>query len=97
MAARRTRQQRALDFRQCAFCAFDLATGEGERACHYYDCPYLPDELDVRCPTCRYNSYTGDGNPACGDDLDCDFLRNVAPERVRTLNAWLEAGSAPSP
>jgi hypothetical protein len=30
-----------------------------------------------------------DGNPACGDDPDCDFAHDIAPQRVRALEAWL--------
>ncbi len=37
------------EFRQCPHCDLDLATGEGERACAWGDCPYLPEELDVYC------------------------------------------------
>lgn len=89
--ARRSRMDRAMAFRQCGFCSYDLATGEGERGCHYYGCPSLPEELDVKCPTCLYNFYTDDGNPGCTDPPACYFARVVAPERVRNLGAWLEA------
>ena len=89
MLSRRTPMERALAFQQCPLCALDLATGEGERGCHYYECPYLPEELDVSCPTCRYNFVTDDGNPDCSDPPDCDFARVTAPERVRTLQSWL--------
>ena len=82
--------QRTLAFRQCEFCAYDLATGEGERGCHYYECPYLPEELDVRCPVCTYNFYTQDGNP-CDTPVHREFAREVAPQRVANLEAWLEA------
>lgn len=82
--------ERALEFRQCSWCAYDFATDEGERGCHHYDCPYLPEQLDVRCPTCLYNFFVDDGNPGCGDPPDCEFSRDIAPERVSLLSTWLE-------
>ena len=89
MLSRRSPVERALAFQQCPQCALDLATGEGERGCHYYECPYLPEELDVRCPTCLYNFFTDDGNPECHDPPNCKFARLTAPERVQTLQSWL--------
>ncbi len=85
-----TLSEEARRFLRCEGCGYDFRTDLGERACHYYECPSLPEELDVWCPTCRYNFMTDDGNPECGDPPDCGFARDVAPERVRTLNAWLE-------
>jgi hypothetical protein len=38
-------------FSQCPGCGYDFATGEGERSCAWGDCPYLPEELDVFCPS----------------------------------------------
>jgi ssDNA-binding Zn-finger/Zn-ribbon topoisomerase 1 len=83
------RMERVLRFRQCPSCSYDLATREGERGCHYYDCPYLPEELDVTCPRCRYNFFTDDGNPGCVDPPACKFARKEAPQRVDTLRRWL--------
>jgi hypothetical protein len=80
---------KARAFRQCAHCSYDFVTDEGDRSCSYGECPYLPEALDVWCPTCRYNFMTRDGNPACGDPPDCRFAREVAPERVRALTAWV--------
>ena len=94
MAAKRTELQQLLDFQQCEACTYDFATGEGEKSCHYYECPYLPEALDVTCPTCLFNFYAQDGNPACGDPPDCEFARTVAPERVATVQRWLEARGA---
>ena len=81
--------RRARTFHQCELCAYDFAHDEGERGCHYYDCPELPEELDVWCPTCRYNFMTRDGNAECNDPPTCDFARRVAPQRVAALEAWL--------
>jgi hypothetical protein len=59
------------EFRQCPGCGYDIATDEGEKACHMYDCPYLPSELDAFCPQCRFNYITGEGNPSCEDPATC--------------------------
>jgi hypothetical protein len=75
-------------FQTCELCEYDFRTDEGERNCHYFECPNLPEELNIWCPTCRYNFMVEDGNPAC-ENLDCDFARNVAPGRVRALREWL--------
>lgn len=80
---------RVLAFRQCERCFYDFRTDEGERGCHYYECPNLPEELDVWCPTCRYNFMVDDGNPTCSHPPRCRFARRVAPRRVRALEAWL--------
>lgn len=91
MRFRRSRQAaeaRAASFRQCPSCSYDFATGEGQRGCHYYECPYLPEDLDVRCPTCLYNFHEQDGNPECGDPPDCEFAREVAPQRLANLASW---------
>jgi hypothetical protein len=82
---------RALSFRQCPDCSFDFITGEGERSCHYGDCPYRPDEIDVLCPQCRYNFFTGEGSPACGTRPACEFARTEAPDRVDLARRWLDA------
>jgi hypothetical protein len=81
-------EERAVAFRQCPFCTYNFATGEGQRSCHYYECPYLPEELDVRCPTCLYNFQVRDGNPGCGDPPNCEFAREEAPRRLANLAAW---------
>jgi hypothetical protein len=85
--------ERARSFQMCELCAYDFRTDEGERNCHYFECPNLPEELDIWCPTCRYNFMVDDGQPACGDGLDCDFARVVAPVRVRALEEWLASRS----
>ncbi len=80
---------RVLAFELCEQCDYDFRTDEGERGCNYGECPYLPEALDVWCPTCRYNFMVRDGNPECGDTPRCEFARTTARERVRTLSAWL--------
>ena len=56
-------RRKALAFVQCESCAYDLETGEGFRNCHYGECPYLPEALDLQCPTCRYNFGAEDDPP----------------------------------
>lgn len=75
-------------FRQCPQCGYDLLTREGERACHYYACPYLPEELDASCPTCMYDFVIQDGNAECGDPPSCEFALTEAPRRVANVRAW---------
>jgi hypothetical protein len=91
--ARRTREERrhlkVLRFQPCEGCSYDIATGEGERSCHYYGCPYLPEELDVRCPDCGYDAFTGEGAASCSDPPTCSFVRDVAPTRVATVREWM--------
>jgi hypothetical protein len=90
LADRQQREVRkALAFEKCPSCSYDLATGEGERSCHYYDCPYVPDLLDAVCPDCRYNFMTEEGRPACGASPCCTFALTEAPRRVETLTRWM--------
>jgi hypothetical protein len=87
---RRQELEQLLEFHSCPLCSYDLGTDEGERGCHYYSCPYLPEALDTRCPTCLYNFYTDDLTPACADPPDCEFARTEALRRVEALTYWLE-------
>jgi hypothetical protein len=82
------RLERLLQFDPCPECTFDLVTGEGERSCHYYTCPNLPEELDVRCPRCFFNFMARDTTPGCGERPSCDFAVHEAPQRVANLTAW---------
>jgi hypothetical protein len=75
------------NFRPCPGCGYDVATGEGERSCHHYDCPYLPEELDVFCPTCRFDLATMEGNAPCDDPLRCEDAEQ-AREHVMNLRTW---------
>jgi hypothetical protein len=68
----------------------DLVTGEGERSCAWGDCPYLPTELDVFCPNCRFNFYTKMGNPACEDPSTCPHGVE-ARSHVDNLAKWIQA------
>jgi hypothetical protein len=82
------REARVLSFRQCPTCTYDLATGEGERNCHYGACPGLPEELDVLCPRCNFNFFTREGTPGCGEGETCEFALE-APEKVAMMRRWL--------
>jgi hypothetical protein len=70
-------------FQPCPQCSFDFATGEGERACSWGDCPYLPEELNVMCDACRFDFVTMEGNASCADPATCD---EGAPARSHVAN-----------
>ena len=70
---RRPSETRPLAFRRCPGCDFDFVTGTGRKACGWYDCPYLPEELKVMCPACNYNFATGEGTPECGEPPSCSW------------------------
>ena len=80
------------DFRTCPGCGFDLASGEGERSCHYFDCPYMPEELNVFCDVCRFDFFTMEGNPSCADPATCDYGA-VARSHVENVRRWQAAGA----
>lgn len=88
--SRQEELERLARFRRCSHCSYDVATGEGKRACHYGDCAYLPEELDPRCPTCLYNFWTDDLEPECSDPPSCEFARFEAPRRLEALSYWLQ-------
>ena len=81
-------------FDKCPGCGFDIVTGEGARSCAYGDCPYLPEELDVYCPDCRFNFFTMEGNPPCDDPTTCE---HGAEQRahVENVRRWAAARQAP--
>jgi hypothetical protein len=82
-------------FRQCPGCGYDIATGEGDRACSWGDCPYLPEALDVFCPQCRFNFFTMQGNPSCGRPGVCEHSAD-AREHVQAVRAWTELQPGPA-
>lgn len=76
--------------RICPGCNWDFLTGEGTKACGWFDCPYLSEELKVFCPACNYNFYTGNGAPGCGDPPECEWsVDGIA--RARRITAELGA------
>jgi len=81
-------REKALAFVQCEDCSYDLETGEGQRSCHWGDCPYLPEELTLVCPTCRFNFGNMDGSPECGQTPRCEFATQVVPRRLALFKEW---------
>ena len=79
-------------FRLCPGCSYDLATGDGERSCSWGECSYLPEELDVFCPNCRFNFFTMQGNPQCGRPGACDHSAE-ARCHVANVRTWLEVNT----
>ncbi len=87
---------RWIEFRKCPGCGLDFGTGEGQRACAWGDCPYLPEELNVFCDYCRFDFYTMEGNPPCDDPLTCEHA--PAPlAHVENYRRWLAAQPPASP
>jgi rubredoxin len=86
---------RAMSFRRCLLCDYDFANREGTKACDLYACPYLPEVLDIACPTCNYNFFNSEGRPECSDPPSCDFALSVAPARVAALHRWQEEIGGP--
>lgn len=82
-------------FHRCPGCDYDFLTGEGHRACNWYQCPYLPDDFDVFCPECNYNFWLGEGNPRCSDPPSCDHAK-VGYEHAARAEALASDLSAPS-
>lgn len=77
------------EFRKCQGCGYDFATGEGEKACNYYDCVYLPAELNVYCDQCRFDFFTMEGNPPCPDPMICEHGEE-ARSHVENMRRWRE-------
>jgi hypothetical protein len=79
-------------FRRCPGCGLDFSTGEGERACSWGECPYLPEDLDVFCAYCRFNFFTMEGNPSCDDPTACSHA--VEPlSHGENVRRWAAAES----
>jgi hypothetical protein len=74
-------------FQKCPGCGYDIRTGEGERSCAWGECPYLPEELDVFCPNCRFNLFTMEGNPPCDDPMACPHSVE-ALSHVENVRRW---------
>ena len=83
-----------MEFRKCAGCGLDFGTGEGQRACAWGDCPYLPEDLNVFCDQCRFDFYTMEGNPSCEDPLACEHASDPLAH-VENYRRWL-ATQAPA-
>jgi hypothetical protein len=83
------------DFRQCPSCGLDLITGEGERACSWGECPYLPEELNVYCESCRFNFFTMEGNSPCADPLACEHATEPLAHAAN-VRRWTGRAAAPA-
>jgi hypothetical protein len=82
--------ERWMKFRPCPQCAYDFATGEGERACAWGACPYIPEELNVFCDYCRFDFATMEGNSSCSDPMACEH--GVEPRsHVENVREWRRA------
>ncbi len=81
------------DFTQCPQCGLDLWTGEGERACSWSECPYLPEELNVFCSYCRFNFNTMEGNSPCPDPLACEHASEPL-EHLQNYRQWAAGAGA---
>jgi hypothetical protein len=79
-----------MEFQPCSRCEYDFATGEGERACSYGDCAYLPEALDVFCEQCRFNYLTMEGNSGCDDPSTCEHAA-VPLGHVENYRRWATA------
>jgi hypothetical protein len=84
---------RWIEFTKCPGCGLDLATGEGERACAWGDCAYLPEELNVFCDYCRFNFYTMEGNPPCPHPLACEHAREPLAH-AQNYRQWVSGQAA---
>jgi hypothetical protein len=78
-----------VEFSICPGCGYDPGTGEGDRSCHYGDCPYVPEELNVFCDRCRFNFVTLEGNPPCEDPMTCEHGVE-ARAHVGNVERWRE-------
>ena len=83
-------------FRRCPSCGYDPATGDGERSCSWGECPYIPEELDVFCPNCRFNFFTMQGNAQCGRPGVCEHSAE-ARSHVANVRTWLEVNAEAVP
>ncbi len=75
-------------FRRCPQCTWDPLTDEGARACSWYECPYLPRGMQVRCAYCMFNLFTWEGNPSCEDPSSCPHAAEPLAAAGR-VGEWL--------
>ena len=81
------RSDRWKEFRPCPQCAYDFATGEGERGCSWGECPYAPEELNVFCDYCRFDFLTMEGNSPCADPMACEHGEEPR-SHVENVREW---------
>ena len=73
---------------RCPGCSVQRATSEGAKPCSFYDCPGLPDELQVTCDTCMFDFAENDGQLKCDHDT-CETARRLKAN-VKNYRAWIE-------
>ena len=77
------------DYRpRCPGCSLAVLTDMNVRPCSFYDCPGLPEELEVTCDMCMYDFAAQDGQPTCDHSTCATALR--LQEHVPIYRAWLE-------
>lgn len=77
------------DYRpRCPGCSPAVLTDMNVRPCSFYDCPGLPEELEVTCDMCMYDFAAQDGQPTCDHSTCATALR--LQEHVPIYRAWLE-------
>jgi hypothetical protein len=72
----------------CPRCGLDWVTDQGNAACGWAACPYLPEELDVHCDYCRFNFYTLEGNSPCPDPMACEHATEPL-QHVENYGHWV--------
>jgi len=73
---------------QCPNCSPEVVLESGSRPCSFYDCPGLPAQLEVTCPTCVYDFYADEGTVKCDHDT-CEMALRLRAN-VPTYRAWLK-------
>ncbi len=78
-----------MDFRPtCPGCTPSKVTEEGARPCSFYDCPGLPQELQVTCDLCLYDFANNTGQIKC-DHRTCETALRLKGN-VGIHRAWVE-------
>ena len=71
----------------CPGCTPTVVTAEGARPCSHYDCPGLPEELEVTCNKCMFDFAARDGQVMC-DHTTCETALRLEAN-VETYRAWV--------
>lgn len=79
---------------KCPGCTPARVTELGARPCSFYDCPGLPEELEVTCRICIYDFAAEDGQVKCDHDT-CETAIRLR-KNVDTYKMWLRLLEAES-
>ncbi len=71
---------------RCPGCTPETALAEGARPCSFYDCPGLPEALQVTCDTCMYDFHADDGQVKC-DHATCETAARLRAN-VAVYETW---------